>query len=455
MANYYVRKSGNDTTGDGSTGNPWLTLAKALTTVSIAGGHTIYIGAGTYAENMSYTNSVYCSRAFTSPVTLRSESGNRADVIITGGATYTVFYEDGAKNVYWQDVTIQATGTPGQGTVRFQGACAAAGFENCLIYSHNANGSIYASNAKAVVVTLTDCTLVRRPDLSVDARGIYIRPSGGGSVTLTLTNCVVSGNNYVGAYFVCGDALSTFNVTLNGGSYTATGAFATGAYAILATGGTIHIDGITAERVETPVVVFGSDGATALETTGTLSNSTITGGTSHTLLIGYNATMTVEDCTIENGDYAVVLKMCDGSTLARCKIIGGTLAAVYFKGALASEVQNCLIVSTNPTYAAVLATIGEASQKCADIVLSNNKIACYGSGALLSWPDSSGDAGGGVCDYNLYRPAGVGKFGTVRGVANIRSLLDLRAAWAGYGDDSNDSHSRKVSRLELVRNEIR
>ena len=40
-ATYYVRTNGNDTTGDGSNGNPWQTVTKALSTVSVAGGHTI------------------------------------------------------------------------------------------------------------------------------------------------------------------------------------------------------------------------------------------------------------------------------------------------------------------------------------------------------------------------------------------------------------------------------
>lgn len=46
---YYVTTGGNDTTGDGSVGNSWLTLAKACTSVA-AGTHTINLGAGTFTE---------------------------------------------------------------------------------------------------------------------------------------------------------------------------------------------------------------------------------------------------------------------------------------------------------------------------------------------------------------------------------------------------------------------
>ncbi len=50
MANYYVTKAGNDTTGDGSSGAPWLTLAKAESVVLSALGHVVNIGDGTYDE---------------------------------------------------------------------------------------------------------------------------------------------------------------------------------------------------------------------------------------------------------------------------------------------------------------------------------------------------------------------------------------------------------------------
>ncbi len=46
-ATYYVATNGNDTTGDGSSGNPWATLQKAVNTM-VAGDTTI-VKDGTYA----------------------------------------------------------------------------------------------------------------------------------------------------------------------------------------------------------------------------------------------------------------------------------------------------------------------------------------------------------------------------------------------------------------------
>ncbi len=48
-ATYYVRKTGNDGTGDGSIGNPWLTVLHAVTTVT-SSGNLIDVGAGTFLE---------------------------------------------------------------------------------------------------------------------------------------------------------------------------------------------------------------------------------------------------------------------------------------------------------------------------------------------------------------------------------------------------------------------
>lgn len=55
-ATYYVSTTGNDATGDGSIGNPWLTLYKATSTVT--SGNTIHVNAGTYIETLTSTLAV-------------------------------------------------------------------------------------------------------------------------------------------------------------------------------------------------------------------------------------------------------------------------------------------------------------------------------------------------------------------------------------------------------------
>lgn len=48
---WHIATTGNDATGNGTAGNPWLTLNKACTTVTTA-GDTIYVNAGTYTETV-------------------------------------------------------------------------------------------------------------------------------------------------------------------------------------------------------------------------------------------------------------------------------------------------------------------------------------------------------------------------------------------------------------------
>ncbi len=90
MATYYVRKAGNDTTGDGSTGNPWLTLSKAMTV--IAAGDTVNVGDGTYEENTAGSGYWQLGKDLASDATIQAESGSSGAVIISGSshANYNV-----------------------------------------------------------------------------------------------------------------------------------------------------------------------------------------------------------------------------------------------------------------------------------------------------------------------------------------------------------------------------
>lgn len=84
----YVATTGNDTTGDGSQGNPYLTIVKAKEVLRIAGtagGGTIYCAAGTYAYNAAQQN--FDAAAVTQWMTVSAAPGvARSDVIINSQA---------------------------------------------------------------------------------------------------------------------------------------------------------------------------------------------------------------------------------------------------------------------------------------------------------------------------------------------------------------------------------
>ena len=85
---YYVSTTGNDSTGDGSIGNPWATWEKGFTMASA--GNTVYIRGGTYTPSSTYGygnyNGVYITGKYGtsgSPIIIQNYPG---EVPILDGA---------------------------------------------------------------------------------------------------------------------------------------------------------------------------------------------------------------------------------------------------------------------------------------------------------------------------------------------------------------------------------
>lgn len=95
MTTYYIDyKNGNDTTGDGSTGTPWKTLNKALTTVS--NGDTIKV-RGDAGDKTTW----YRERRSTSLTTLTIEADSGHTPAFVGSVEYTSWSKtDGYTNIY-------------------------------------------------------------------------------------------------------------------------------------------------------------------------------------------------------------------------------------------------------------------------------------------------------------------------------------------------------------------
>lgn len=95
---YYVTKTGNDTTGDGSSGSPYLTITKAVAVAS--SGDEISVGNGTYAENLTINKGL----------NIYSTSGDKTQVIITSSVA-TVLISHSTNNVTLRNLTITTTST--------------------------------------------------------------------------------------------------------------------------------------------------------------------------------------------------------------------------------------------------------------------------------------------------------------------------------------------------------
>ena len=81
---YFVAKTGNDTSGNGSFSAPWLTINKALEAASpVTGGDTVYVREGTYNERVKF----YKSGSTNSFITLRPFPSEKVVVDGTGIAS--------------------------------------------------------------------------------------------------------------------------------------------------------------------------------------------------------------------------------------------------------------------------------------------------------------------------------------------------------------------------------
>jgi hypothetical protein len=125
----YVGKNGNDSTGDGSAGNPYLTIGAAITASS--SGTTIWIFPGTYTEDITFKAGVY----LTSPALY--------SVYITGNHTANFTGTVVNENIILQSVASAASGTAltfsGTGAQNLQ-------FYQCNIDSKSTSGAGDAIN---------------------------------------------------------------------------------------------------------------------------------------------------------------------------------------------------------------------------------------------------------------------------------------------------------------------
>jgi hypothetical protein len=139
----YVGKNGNDTSGDGSAGNPYLTISTAITAGS--SGTTIFIFPGTYVENLTLKAGVY----LTSPV--------KFGVYITGNhiANFTgTIIIDGIILQSSTGTTLTFSGTGAQNLQLLGGSSVNSGTGDAIAWTNtNANSKIYFEDGTCNVTT--------------------------------------------------------------------------------------------------------------------------------------------------------------------------------------------------------------------------------------------------------------------------------------------------------------
>ena len=188
---YYISPTGNDTTGDGSSGNPWLTLAKAIS-IQVA-GDTIKCKTGSYA--MGTISASGTSVAYRQ---LQPDTGATCTWTVTSNNVGIISAD------YWR---ITASGTGGRmvfSTAPLSTIIISTGSDNLYLedfeMSDVANGSLGLNSYAAFQVTGTNTNInILRAQLS--GTSVVATDSGpqvNGVYFGTLSNSVICDNIITG-----------------------------------------------------------------------------------------------------------------------------------------------------------------------------------------------------------------------------------------------------------------
>ena len=157
----YVSKLGNDTNGDGSLNNPFLTLGKAIINININSGIFIVVFPGVYSENVDLTN---CNNLTISGVGF----DNRQIIQINGNVIVGSSYSTSLNNLTMNTLTHSGSGslylnfcnftnsTADSTTINLTGAGYFRANNIIMIYSTNIRLDISSSNQKCF---LNECQL--------------------------------------------------------------------------------------------------------------------------------------------------------------------------------------------------------------------------------------------------------------------------------------------------------
>ena len=419
MTTRYVRKDGNDGSGNGTDAAPYLTLTKALSTLNLGGGHLVLMGDGVFAENSSSLGYFLAQVQFTNQVIVRPEGGAAGDVTLTGTNhdTWNVRFDD-AQKIRFEYIKIRSD-IDTQSMITFTNTTINnIEFYKCpiTVRSRAAQTTFGLFDEPAGVqnhsnILLDECTILQTGNNLVEAARFNKTADGATLDAITLRNCIV--NVTLFGLWLTG----VTNFLIDGGSFLSTGANGMG-------------------------IQLGQNAQTGRNTTGVVRKARAQCLQGHALLIGAgcSAVQALNNLVL-GGDQGLVVKDCDGAILTGNNVQGGSINALYFKAATNAIAAHNTIFNNQ----GVVMKVGcdsTNSAKCQNIDFRYNRLFGVGSAMLLDWGDDVDDLGGGICDYNIYSPHGSGKLGVVRADPHVASLAELRAAWAGYGAGSNDSHSR-------------
>lgn len=181
MATKYVRKTGNDDTGDGSVGAPFLTIKAAL--AAITEDDTVNVGAGTFTEAYDANFGVWMDKTAT------IQGAGAASTIIIGTATASgepfAFRDTSGTGTHAiKDCTLKInTGGGGRAFFNVANAGRPVLIEDCTIDNSDGTNTIgWTLNATGEGFTCTRCAFI------MTTSNTWYGASGK-ACALTLNNC--------------------------------------------------------------------------------------------------------------------------------------------------------------------------------------------------------------------------------------------------------------------------
>lgn len=417
---YYVRKDGNDTSGDGSTVSPWLTIGKAITTASTGGAIIIKVGAGTYAEANGW------NKNFTKIVVIEPESGTLGDVIISSTATSN-FTFGSVTNLRLRKLDfVEGANVTNWNILFTEGVISNIDLIDCRIarnVSTNAGrGNLYFNSTTATNIVIDGCDFP--VSLSTPAAiQVVTRTSVSG---LTITGCTFPESTGGTAYYSA--------ISLKSG--VGAGKFIDN----------VEISNLTVSDLKHGMAISVGDDMNAQSpiTNVNMYDCTITGD-NHVVAFEFGVDgALIDHCTVNAvGTYGFVIKESDDVEISNCTVNSGTNSAIYFKAARGANAHHNTITAAQGCGFRLAANLApDPDTKCSDWLFQNNTINVSGTGKALIIGGDADDAGGGVCDYNTYQNNS--GLGSVRNDADVQSLAELQAAWADYDVTTNDAHSTVI-----------
>jgi len=454
MATYYVSNStanggivGNDANNGLSLATAWLTINKALTTASTAGGHIIEINPGTYAET-SGSGYLNASKAYTSQTTYRKMSGSTGTVTIqaASGTTTEVAWFGPTSNQLWQNITFLGRSTNTGRVLYLQTGSTGISnltLQNCIISTSNTasvSSGILVTDGSATAnitnLTLDTCT-INQTGGTQNVYGFNMARNQSGSVfdTVTLTACNVTLNGW------CVAIKDTINVSITGCTLSSTSTNATG----------LNPYGLA----------LGVDGTSGNNVTGSVTNNYIANIFGHSFIAGAGvSSLTVSGNTIIGGSGSLgqgaVIKECSGVTFTNNSVVGGSVNAnggIYIKGGCSNiTVTDNTSVNFYSGACAMTITQGDTGNTLTSATIRRNRF-CVGNAAIaMNVSNAIPSTATLVVNDNEYQYLGQGILGKIGVATSAASIAALQTQWNTAGWTGNDSRSLLTpSTINLVR----